>query len=93
MKNELEEFQNSKYLELEEILKSKSAMPNENLESFMYALLHISSSISKIYFEIIPSILVDKNIKDEVLNELLVKLRNEFRHIQYHIEDGKLSKY
>jgi hypothetical protein len=91
MIKELNEFANSKYRELENILKTKANFSDEDLESYLYALIDISESISEIYSEIIPSILENKDIDSEKLDDLLVEIQANFKHIQYHIEDGKLS--
>lgn len=93
MIKELSEFSISKYLEFENILKKKTNYSDEDRESYIFALIEISDSISKIYSEIIPNIIEMKNIDEEKLDDLLVDIRTEFRHIKYHIDDGKLEKY
>ena len=89
----LKDFQEKKHLILEDILKKYSVVAEQDIEGFLHALVDISSALIKIYNNIIPTIIDNKNIEKEELEDLLCDMRTQFRHIKYHIKDGKLSKF
>ncbi len=91
--NYLKDFQDKKYLLLENLLKNHTSMSEEEIESVLFGLVEISESLLKIYLNIIPSIIENKDINKDELEDLLCELRTQFRHIEYHINDGKLSNY
>ena len=66
-----------------EILKTNKA------EALIYGLQEIKDSIEIIYNEILPKLFDDKLNKEQLL-ELLWDLREEFRHIDYHIKDAEI---
>ncbi len=72
------------------ILKSIKIKSEEELDSYVHALIDIDESLVKI------NSLVDEIIKNEkntdLIREKLWDIREEFRHIEYHINDAKLSE-
>ena len=87
----LKDFQENKHLILEDILKKYSVVADQDIEGFLHALVDISSALIKIYNNIIPTIIDNKNIEKEELEDLLCDMRTQFRHIKYHIKDHFLS--
>ena len=53
-------------------------------------LIEIKDSFEKIYNSIIPNMLKISGNNTELLQDLLWDLREEFRHIDYHIQDSKI---
>lgn len=61
----------------------------EEAEAFAYAIVNIKESMDKIYDEILPKI-INADLSKFELQDLIWDIREEFRHIDYHIKDGKL---
>jgi|GEM_PF-2745018 len=91
MINSLEEFRENTHKTFYEILISKEILNQEDAEALEYALQDISESIEEIYSLIIPKILNNSNESKDFILNLLWDIRENFRHIQYHIDDGKLT--
>jgi len=64
----------------------------ERIDALVHALVDIAESIEKVYGKIIPKILDEPEIPPEALRERLWEIREEFRHIDYHIHDAKLME-
>ena len=64
-------------------------MSKEEINNLIYSLQEIEESFDKIYNEIIIKILKTENT-DSKIQDLIWDIREEFRHIDYHIKDGKL---
>jgi hypothetical protein len=62
----------------------------ESVDALVHALVDIAESIEKVYGKIIPKILDEPEMASELLRERLWEIREEFRHIDYHIHDAKL---
>ena len=52
----------------------------------------MEGSFRKIYDEILPR-LIDANIADSDIDDLLLDIGEELRHILYHIQDPKFYRY
>lgn len=74
------------------ILLNKKLVPVQDAEAIVHALYDISESIEEIYNVIIPKILQQENGSRELLQDLLWDIREEYKHIQYHIDDAKLTE-
>lgn len=74
------------------LLKQRRDMSQEQSEAIAHALVDIAESIEKIYGSLIQSILDRRDSSDDDLNDALWELREEFRHIQYHVCDSKLTE-
>lgn len=73
------------------IVQKHQIFKSDELDSFIHALNDINDSFVKIYNEHINNILNDSEDKDLVVNNIW-DIREEFRHIAYHIEDAKLTE-
>lgn len=73
------------------LLRSHQVVPDEEADAIVHALTDIGVSIEKVYFDIIPRILSNPEISIDDLRDRLWDLREEFRHIDYHIHDSKLT--
>ena len=77
---------------LHKIVQSRGLLNEERADAFIHALLDISESIEKVYGEIIPKLLKLKDSKDDDFNDVYWEIREEFRHILYHINDADLTE-
>lgn len=68
---------------------SYDLLSDDKAESLIYALQEIKNSIDLIYEEILPKLVKEKTNKEKYLN-LLWDVREEFRHIDYHIKDSEI---
>lgn len=69
-------------------LKKDTIFNKEKLDAFIHSLADIKESTDKIYNEYIPKLL--ENRSTEELEEVIWDIREEFRHIDYHIKDADL---
>ena len=75
-----------------ELIKSHGLLGPEEAEAFIHALNDISESIERIYCELVPNMLNSSIAKDDDLKDKLWDVREEFRHIEYHLKDAKLTE-
>ena len=72
------------------IFQKHQIFKNDELDSFIHALNDINDSIVRIYDEHINVILNNSEDKELIVNNMW-DIREEFRHIAYHIKDAKLT--
>ena len=72
------------------LLKTHQIFKQEELDAYIHALVDIKESINKIYNIYLENILQNELNKDVILNNLW-DIREEFRHIEYHIKDARLT--
>jgi hypothetical protein len=56
-----------------------------------HALADIADSLERVYGDLVPEILQDAEAPRDLVQERLWEIREEFRHIDYHIRDGELT--
>ncbi len=86
------EFNPAKAQQLKELLRSRGVLLEAEAEAVAYALLDIAGSTRRVYLDIIPAILDEPNAPLDQLKDRIWNIREEFRHIVYHIHDGKLTE-
>ncbi len=69
-------------------LKKDTIFDKEKLDAFVHSLADIKESTDKIYNKYVPKLLENKS--SEELEEIIWDIREEFRHIDYHIKDADL---
>lgn len=74
---------------LYKILQQHQILKDEDLDAYVHALVDIKESIDKIYNIHLNSILNNPEKKETII-ESIWDIREEFRHINYHIDDAKL---
>lgn len=79
------------YNNLYQVLLDKGIMSKNQCGAWVYALHDIDESIGEVYTKIVPKLLDEKLTKEQI-QELMWDIREEFRHIQYHIDDAKLTR-
>jgi len=75
---------------LYEILLRNKIFAQKELDAYVHALVDINESLTKIYTECVNNILSNGDNKDAIINAIW-DIREEFRHITYHIDDAKLT--
>ena len=75
--------------EIEEKLREFKNLKIEKKEDLLYSLIDIEESLKKIYENILPN-LATKDLSEEKFQDLLWDIREEFRHIDYHLHDSGL---
>lgn len=86
----MESYFKNKHREFYTILEKSKCKEKEELESYVHALLDIEESIEKIYNVHIKNILENEN-DTETIQDIIWDIREEFRHIDYHINDAALT--
>lgn len=74
------------------LLLSSKLFTKQEVEAIVHALVDISESFEKLYAEIIPNILNSSEFDIDDLKDKIWDVREEFRHIDYHIKDAKLTE-
>ena len=86
------EYSNLNYSEiLHSLLRRMNIKTNEEIDSFIHAIVDIEESFLKIYSIHIKEIL-DNQSNYDLIQDRLWEIREEFRHIDYHINDAKLTE-
>jgi len=83
--------ENNSYEKLFDLIITKKIMPQEKAEAWCFAIHDIEESILKIKNKMLPHLLSQEGENSEKFQEGIWDIREEFRHIQYHINDGKLT--
>jgi hypothetical protein len=76
-----------------ELLHTRCGLPVEKAESLTHALVDVLESVVQVYGTTIPGILGNtSHIEIEMLQDMVWDIREEFRHIDYHVhESGMLE--
>jgi hypothetical protein len=85
----IHEFRTSSATELLELLKCRQVLPEEQSEAVVHALVDIGEAVEKLYCDLIPKIINDTD-GGTLLQDHLWDVREEFRHIDYHLHDSNL---
>ena len=64
-------------------------LSRERGEAIVHALIDVAESIEKIHSASIPKLLLASS--SEEVQEILWEIREEFRHVEYHIQDSGLG--
>lgn len=71
------------------VCQNLSKIDNIDTGAILHALVDIKESMDAIYSNILPKLSVEGISQDEV-QDLLWDIREEFRHVEYHIHDSKI---
>ena len=74
---------------LYDILKVHSFYEDNELDAYIHALADIKESVENIYNKYMKRIIKSPDDKDKV-QDCLWDIREEFRHIDYHLKDASL---
>ncbi len=89
----LKNFQIEEYKKLLFILTQSKTVEKEQADTIVHALVDIAGSIEKIYSTILPKIMSEVPQNKDNLLENLWDLGEEFRHIEYHIQDARFTEF
>ncbi len=79
--------------DLFKLIKARRLLEDEEAaEAVVHALIDISESVEKIYGELVPNILNASDSNADDLKDKLWDIREEFRHVEYHMKDAKLTE-
>ena len=67
------------------LLQRQTSLKNEEIESIAHALVDIAESTVKIYEHLLPKLM--QAVSQEETQNLIWEIRDEMRHIDYHIHD------
>lgn len=87
----MESYFKKHHQEFFSIVKRTNIRKREELESYVHALLDIEESMEKIY-DLYAKKIIEIKGETESIQDVLWDIREEFRHIEYHINDGKLTE-
>jgi hypothetical protein len=76
--------------ELLSLLQQSSGYSRSQADALVHALVDIAESAGKIYGELVPRLVSDPQADSETIRDRLWDLREEFRHIEYHLHDSGL---
>jgi len=68
----------------------RQGVDREKADALVHALVDIEESVRKIYVELVPELVRTLDEPPDAFKEKLWDIREEFRHIAYHIEDAGL---
>ena len=88
----MRDFRISKAEGLLDLLTSKNVHSKEEAEAIVHALVDIAESVEDVYCNLIPKVLSEPEASVNLVKERLWDIREEFRHIDYHVHDGKLTE-
>ena len=63
----------------------------EKADAVVHALVDIEESTRKIYVELLPELVHALDQSPDAFKDKLWDVREEFRHIAYHLQDAKLT--
>lgn len=61
-------------------------------EAIVHALTDIAESVDTVYRELLPKLLATLDRPHPEFQDALWDIREEFRHVAYHMEDAKLTE-
>ena len=77
---------------LMDLLTRNELFQQQAAEALVHALVDIKDSINKVYDHVLPRIIhKQKSLTNEQLLEELWEIREQFRHIEYHINDSHIT--
>ncbi len=90
--DEMRDFRTAKADRLLDLLVAEEIASQEDAAAVVYALVEIAESVEMVYGKLLPKILNESNAGQTSIKEQIWDLREEFRHIDYHIHDGRLTE-
>ena len=79
------------YNKLYKFLIMNEIMPENKADTWVHALLDINESFDEVYKNLLPKFMSEQKKKEEIKN-LIREIHEQFRHIQYHLNDAQLTK-
>lgn len=78
----------------EELLSGlvRQGFDRERAEAIVHALVDIGESMGKIYGALLPGLMAVLDQSNSTFKDKLWDIREEFRHVEYHLQDAKLTE-
>lgn len=70
----------------------RQGFDRERADAVVHALVDIAESMERIYTKLLPDLMDGFDQPGDVFKEKLWDIREEFRHVEYHLNDGKLTE-
>lgn len=70
----------------------RQGMDREQADALVHALVDIGESMEKIYGTLLPELMGALDQPTAVFKDKLWDIREEFRHVEYHLQDAKLTE-
>lgn len=70
----------------------RQGFERERANAIVHALVDIGESMGKIYGALLPELMAALDQPSAVFKEKLWDIREEFRHIEYHLQDARLTE-
>ena len=70
----------------------RQGFDQEQAEALVHALVDIGESMEKLYATLLPELMNTLDQPSAVFKDKLWDIREEFRHIEYHLRDAKLTE-
>lgn len=70
----------------------RQGMDREQADAVVHALVDIGESMEKIYGTLLPELMRALDQPTAVFKDKLWDVREEFRHLEYHLQDAKLTE-
>ena len=88
----MRDFRTTKAEGLLDLLISKNVTSREEAEAIVHALVDIAESAENVYCNLIPKVMSEPDASVDLIKERLWDIREEFRHIDYHVHDSRLTE-
>lgn len=89
----MNEIKADEFRKLINLLTRENLFDRKNAESIIHALVDIKQSVNHIYNKILPELVyANEALEQEQLLEKLWEIREQFRHIDYHMRDANLTE-
>ena len=69
----------------------RQGFDREKADALVHALVDIEESTRKIYVDLLPELVRSCDQSSDAFKEKLWDIREEFRHIAYHLQDAELA--
>jgi len=70
----------------------RQGFDRERADAIVHALVDIAESMEKLYGTLLPELIATLNRPSAEFKDKLWDLREEFRHVEYHLRDAKLTE-
>jgi hypothetical protein len=70
----------------------RQGLDRKEAEAVVHALVDVAESMEKIYRTLLPELMGVLDQPSAVFKDKLWDIREEFRHVEYHLRDGKLTE-
>ncbi len=70
----------------------RQGMQREHAEAVVHALEDIANSMEKVYGTLLPDLIGALDQPNAIFKDRLWDIREEFRHVAYHLRDARLTE-